>query len=242
LVECVERKSPGEPVAMNQGMDPIPDQIKDYNHLTEKDIEDGWELLFNGYSTLGWRGYNLDSIGEGWVVKDGNLVSLGRGGDIGGDIITEGEYTSFELMLEWKLSPGGNSGFFYRVVEGDYPALYATGPEYQIIDDLGYPEPLNDLNTTGANYGMHPPLNAKIKPVGEWNSSRLIVDNDHVEHWLNGVKVVEYTLWNDEWKNLVDHGKWKDYPDYGKASRGHIGLQDHGSMIWFRNIKIRNLK
>jgi len=217
-------------------------QTEVHNRLTDEEIEGGWKLLFNGYSTAGWRGYNTKEMDEGWTVEDGNLVALGKGGDIGGDIITDEEFGSFELALEWKISPGGNSGILYHVVEGDYPAVYATGPEYQIIDDLGFPEPLEEWQTTGANYGMHAPQRTKIKPAGEWNSSRIILENDHVEHWLNGVKVVEYTLWNDEWNKLVAEGKWKNYPDYGRARKGHISLQDHGSMTWFRNIKIRTLK
>jgi hypothetical protein len=241
LIECVSRRNSTDNEDEMQKTDTIMAQKEVYNRLTDKEIEEGWKLLFNGYSLAGWRGYNMEEIGGGWTVEDGNLVALGKGGDIGGDIITEEEFGSFELALEWKISPGGNSGILYHVVEGDYPAVYATGPEYQIIDDLGFPEPLEKWQTTGANYGMHAPYKAKIKPAGEWNSSRIIIENDHVEHWLNGVKVVEYTLWNDEWNKLVAEGKWKDYPEYGKAGEGHISLQDHGSMTWFRNIKIRSM-
>ncbi len=239
LIECVSRRDKTENDKEIKSTDTIAAQTEEYNRLTDEEIKAGWKLLFDGYSTAGWRDYNKEEIGEGWTVEDGNLVALGKGGDIGGDIITDEEFGSFELALEWKIAPGGNSGILYLVVEGDYPAVYYTGPEYQLIDDIGFPEPLEDWQTTGANYGMHPPQKAKIKPAGEWNSSRILIDNDHVEHWLNGVKVVEYTLWNDEWNRLVAEGKWKDYPDYGKARVGHIGLQDHGSMTWFRNIKIR---
>jgi len=241
LVECISRRADKENEEGIQSTDTIMAQTEMLNRLTDEEIEAGWKLLFNGYSTAGWRDYNMGEIGEGWTVEDGNLVALGKGGDIGGDVITEEEFGSFELALEWKISPEGNSGILYHVVEGDYPAVYATGPEYQIIDDLGFPEPLEKWQTTGANYGMHAPQKTKIKPAGEWNNSRIIIENDHVEHWLNGVKVVEYTLWNDEWNKRVAEGKWKDYPDYGRARKGHIGLQDHGSMIWFRNIKIRPL-
>lgn len=241
LIECVGRKTKTESEVQNESADTIMAQTEAMNRLTEEEIEAGWKLLFDGYSTAGWREYNMEEIGECWTVEDGNLVALGKGGDIGGDIITDEMFGNFELTLEWKISPGGNSGILYLVVEGDYPAVYFTGPEYQLIDDIGFPEPLEDWQRTGANYGMHAPQKAKIKPAGEWNSSRIVVDNEHVEHWLNGVKLVEYTLWNDEWNRLVAEGKWKDYPDYGKAREGHIGLQDHGSKTWFRNIKIKTL-
>ncbi len=242
LIECVSRRAKTENEGKTESPDTMMAQADVFNRLTDEEIEAGWKLLFDGYSTAGWRGYNRNEMDEGWTVEDGSLVALGKGGDIGGDIITDEEFDSFELTLEWKISTGGNSGILYRVVEGDYPAVYATGPEYQIIDDLGFPEPLENWQTTGANYGMHPPQKAKIKPAGEWNSSRIIIEKNRVEHWLNGVKVVEYTLWSDEWNRLVAEGKWRDYPDYGKASRGHISLQDHGSKTWFRNIKIRSLK
>lgn len=212
-----------------------------YNQLTEEEMEDGWNLLFSGSSLSGWKGFNIEGLNDNWIASEGNLVSQGKGGDIGGDIITEEQYENFELKLEWKISPGGNSGIFFHVLEGNFDAVYFTGPEYQIIDDLGFPEPLENWQTTGANYGMHSPRDAKIKPAGEWNTSRIVVDKGHVEHWLNGVKVVEYTMWNEAWNLLVEQGKWKDYPDYGKAGKGHIGLQDHGSKVWFRNIKIKLL-
>ncbi|UCG27866.1 MAG: DUF1080 domain-containing protein [Bacteroidales bacterium] len=239
LPDCADRKGSGETTDEATAGEQVKSDQETYNILTEEELQEGWQLLFDGETTGGWRGFNEESIGDGWTVMDGNLVSLGKGADIGGDIITEEEYENFELKLEWKISPQGNSGILYHVLEGDYPAVYATGPEYQLIDDLDFPEPLEDLQTTGANYGMHPPAGAKIKPAGEWNSSRILIDGDHVEHWLNGSKVVEYTLWDTEWNELVQSGKWNDYPDYGKARKGHISLQDHGSMIWFRNIKIR---
>jgi hypothetical protein len=122
-----------------------------------------------------------------------------------------------------------------------YKTPYETGPEYQIIDDLGWPEPLQEWQKSGANYAMHVAMNKELKPVGEWNTAAIIVNNRHVEHWLNGLKVVEYELWTDEWKQLVANGKWKDYPAYGLAKKGHLVLQDHGSNVWYKNIKIREL-
>lgn len=213
------------------------------NTLTEQEKTDGWILLFDGSSTSGWRGYNEPEIGAGWVVMDGILVCMGKGGDIGGDIIAEAQYDNFELYLEWNIAKGGNSGIFYHVVEGpQYDAAYKTGPEYQLIDDTGYPGDLEDWQQAGADYAMYAASDQKIlNPAGEWNSSRIIFDNGHVEHWLNGVKVVEFQAWSEDWNQRREAGKWKDVPDYGAAKTGLIGLQDHGNMVWFRNIKIKKL-
>lgn len=200
-----------------------------------------WTMLFDGESTEGWRGFKQATLPEGWIVEDGNLVGLGKGGDLGGDIITEAQFEDFELYLEWAISEGGNSGIFFHVLEENYPTVYATGPEYQLIDDVGFPDPIEEWQKTGANYAMHNAENKILKPVGEFNSSRIKVINGHVEHWLNGVQVLNYDLWTDEWKSLVKDSKWKDYPGYGLARKGHIGLQDHGSIIKFRHIKILDL-
>lgn len=240
LVDCINKKQ-----STNEnddtGIISANTEIEQYNVLTDTEKEDGWKLLFDGKTTKGWRGFNRDSIGSGWTVEDGFLIAPGLGGDIGGDVISEEQFESFDLKLEWKVTEGGNSGIFFHVLEGDYPAVYATGPEYQLIDDIGFPQKLEEWQSTGANYAMNPPKNAKIKPAGEWNSSEIIVNGPHVTHYLNGIKVVEYELWSEEWEELVKNGKWKNYPDYGKAKKGHLGLQDHGNKIYFRNIKIKVL-
>lgn len=210
---------------------------------TQASAEDGeWIPLFNGDNLAGWQGYKENDV-AGWKVEDGVLVCQGKGADVGGDIITEEKYCNFELKWEWKISEGGNAGLFYHVLKGDeYDAPYETGPEYQLLDDVGFPSELEDWQLAGADYGMYPPNEKKeLKPVGEWNTSRIIFDDGHVEHWLNGEKIVEFEAWSDEWKQRVEDGKWSDYPDYGKAECGYIGLQDHGHKAWFRNIKIKEL-
>ncbi len=217
------------------------DSTQVLNQLTEEEKEEGWELLFDGHSLDKWRSFGMDSVSDDWVAEDGNLVALGQGSDMSGYLITRKKYGDFELSLEWKISPEGNSGIIYLAREEGFQTPYETGPEYQIIDDIGYPEKLEPWQTTGANYAMDPPVNAKVKPVGEYNTSRIKVFEGHVEHWLNGVKVVEYDLWTDAWREKVKQGKWKDYPDYGSAREGYISLQDHGSKVWFRNIKIREI-
>ena len=212
--------------------------------LTNREKEQGWVLLFNGRDTEGWRGYKMDAIPKGWHVEEGCLVTSSTGGsEMSGDIITINQYEDFDLYLEWAISPGGNSGIFFHVLEGNYNAAYETGPEYQLIDDAGYPEKLEEWQQAGANYAMHNADKSKknLKPAGEFNSSRIRVENGHVTHWLNGEIIVEYDLWTDEWYGLVQGGKWRDYPGYGLARKGYIGLQDHGSPVKFRNIKILDL-
>ncbi|MCO6492904.1 MAG: DUF1080 domain-containing protein [Phaeodactylibacter sp.] len=210
---------------------------------TETPAEKEWIILFDGTSLEGWRGFNQEALPENWVVEDGTLKSLGTGGDIGGDIVYGTRaFEDFELSLEWKISEGGNSGIFYHVQEGEqYQAPYENAPEYQLIDDIGFPEKLEDWQQVGADYAMYPadPEKKIVKKAGEWNSSRIVFTKEKAEYWLNGQKVVEFVPWSDDWNRRRNSGKWDDYPDYGKARTGLIGLQDHGSVIWFRNIKIR---
>ena len=205
------------------------------------DLDVEWTYLFDGKQIEAWRGFKQDTLPNGWIIADGNLVTLGRGGDLGGDIITKDQYEDFELYLEWNISEGGNSGIFFHVLESNYPTVYATGPEYQLLDDVGFPTKVEEWQKTGANYGVHIADKKTLQAVGEWNSSKIKVENGHVEHWLNGNKVVEYDLWTENWKARVQQSKWKDYPAYGLAIKGHIGLQDHGSIVKFREIKIRDL-
>lgn len=234
-------------ISCNYNSEPDKEMVKDkqspaiQNSLTKQEKKEGWKLLFDGKTTQGWRGFKQDKVNDGWQVIDGNLVALGKGGDLGGDIITVDKFEDFELYLEWAITEGGNSGIFFHVLEDNYPTVYATGPEYQLIDDTGFPQKLEEWQKTGVNYAMHNAESKKLKPVGEFNTSKIKVKDGYVEHWLNSEKIVEYELWTDEWKKRVKNSKWKNYPDYGLARKGHIGLQDHGSVVKFRNIKIRDL-
>ncbi|NNC69457.1 MAG: DUF1080 domain-containing protein [Flavobacteriaceae bacterium] len=224
-----------------------------------------WIYLFDGKSTKGWRAYNGDELPPGWVVRNGELtfdteLGLEQNYKGGKDIIYgEEEFENFELYLEWKLPAGGNSGIFYHVKE-DYDAPPIVSPEYQLIDDLGYtkihditeynkslgytenPNELKPLQQTASDYAMHPARADKIlNPIGEWNSSKIIFTPERVEHWLNGKMVLSFVPWTEEWYEKKNSDKWKNSPDYGKFKKGYIGLQDHASPIWFRNIKIRKL-
>ena len=204
------------------------------NTINAKERAEGWRLLFDGQTMAGWRGFQQPTLPAGWQAIDGELTRVGEAGDI----VTVDEFDDFELTLEWKLSPNGNSGLFYRVTEDD-DVMWHTAPEYQIIDNA-YKEPLKPVQYTGANYDLHPPSRDVTKPIGTWNQTRLSVRGAHVEHWLNGVKVVEYELWTPDWERRVRQSKFKDYATYGRARRGHIGLQDHGDRAAYRNIKIRS--
>jgi hypothetical protein len=217
------------------------------NTLTAAEKAAGWELLFDGATTAGWHAYNKQDI-KAWAIDDCALKTTGTAGNYGSDkrpdLVTDREFTNFELSLDWKATAGGNSGIIYGIVEDPkYQAPWMTGPEYQLMDDVGFKEDVHASQKAGSNYGMHPPDETikKLKPVGEWNTTRIVVNGPHVEHWLNGKKILEFERWTPEWKALRDGGKWKDYPDYGSAKTGRIALQDHGSIFWFRNIKIRRI-
>jgi hypothetical protein len=202
--------------------------------------------LFDGQSLNGWHGYNKTPGTDikNWTIIDSALVCLGAAKDAhGGDLVTDRDFENFELSWEWKVDKGSNSGVMYHVVEDPKRlAPYETGPEYQIIDDIGFPEKLADWQKAGADYAMHPANNKKkLKPVGEWNSSKIIFNNGHVEHWLNGEKIVEFEAWDADWNKKKEAGKWKDYPDYGKAKTGKIALQDHGNKAYYRNIIIKEI-
>lgn len=216
-------------------------QTEKNNMLTVEEKKAGWQLLFNGQNLEGWKTFQGKEI-TGWKVINGVLNNSGIGSDHGGDIITKEKFQNFELSMEWKIAPKSNSGIFFHVNDKIGKAIYESGPEYQLLDDKGWPDKLHDNQYSGANYGMHAPKNAVVKELEEWNYARIIVDGTHIQHYLNGVKIVDYYLWDSDWNQRKSTGKWKDYPYYGMAKKGHIGLQDHGGLAQFRNIKIRIIK
>lgn len=190
-----------------------------------------------------WRGYNMDTLPSNWSVDNGIITCYGKAGDVGGDIISTDQFDNFELSFEWKITAGGNSGVFYHVVEDTiYHSPYQTGPEYQVMDDDGYKEPLEPSQMAGANYAMHEANDKKVlRPAGEWNSGRIVFNRGKAEHWLNGEKIVEFDKNSEDWKAKRNSGKWNDFPDYGKTNTGYLALQDHGAGVWFRNVKVRRL-
>ncbi len=204
------------------------------NFLTDEEQQQGWRLLFDGQSPRGWHVYKKDISPAGWQAKDGCLVRVAPAGDI----ITDDEFQDFELSLEWRISPGGNSGIMYRVTE-DHGAPWETGPEYQILDNAEHPDGRDPLTSAASCYGLYAPPRDVTVPVGFFNKARIVVQGNHVEHWLNGVKVVEYELHSPEWNKLYKDSKFNKMPDYGTRPKGKIDLQDHGDKVWYRNIKIR---
>ena len=208
--------------------------------IAETPDAEGWMVLFDGTSTEQWRGYRTDSLPEAWVVTDDGALFLSDEGE-GGDIVTTEQYADFELELEWKISEGGNSGIMFRVSE-EHDAPWRTGPEMQVLDDERHPDAEEgEDRLAGANYDMHGPSEKVVNPAGEWNQIRLLVDGAHVEHWLNGTKIVDYELESDDWKQRIAESKWIEMPDYGKMPSGHICLQDHSDPVWYRNVRIRRL-
>lgn len=207
------------------------------NTLSAEEHAAGWRLLFDGETTTGWRGYKQEALPAGWEATEDALTRTGRGGDI----ITVDRFGDFELELEWRLSPEGppgNSGIFYRVTE-EADAIYWGAPEMQVLDNDRHGDGRSPLTSSGANYALHGVGHEHTRPVGEWNAVRLVVRGNQVEHWMNGTKVVEYELGSPDWLERVANSKFAPHPLYGRAQRGHIGLQDHGSYVAFRNIRIR---
>ncbi|MGB5319592.1 3-keto-disaccharide hydrolase [Eudoraea sp.] len=209
------------------------------NQSAEVEI-DSWTSLMN---KTDWKGYNQNELPSKWTIEEGLISCMGEGGAEGGDIISVLAYDNFELAFEWKISAGGNSGVFYHVVESPkYKFPYETGPEFQLLDDEGFSGPVEDWQKSGANYAMHIPNAEKVlNPVGNWNSSRIIFDKGHVEHWLNGKKILEFDKNSEDWREKRNSGKWNDYPDYGNTNSGHFALQDHGAGVWFKEIKVKKL-
>jgi hypothetical protein len=222
---------------------PEPEPI---NTLTSGEAAEGWQLLFDGTSTDAWRGYGREEFpSDSWKAEDGALMVVGTSGDmLGTDIVTKETFRDFELSLEFNVSPGGNSGIFYRVLEEEGMEIWQNAAEYQVLDDDAYVAEgarAEDAHLTAGNYDMHPANGGTAKPVGEWNLARILVRGNLVEHWLNGAKVVEYELGSEDWARRYAESKFVEYPRFSQAETAPIGLQDHGSQVWFRNIKIRRL-
>jgi hypothetical protein len=200
-------------------------------------IAAGWRVLFDGASLDAWRGWSSRGIPQGWHIVGATLTKEGEVEDL----ITREPFGDFELELEWKLDKAGNSGIFYRGTR-EYDYIYWSAPEYQLLDDAYAKDGRSRLTAAAAAYGVYASPAGVVKPFGEWNTTRIVVNGAHVEHWLNGEKVVEYELWSPDWKARVAASKFSKYPHYGLAKRGYIGIQgDHDGALAVRHVRIREL-
>lgn len=216
------------------------------NTLSTAEEADGWRLLFDGVSTRGWRRYRGEGFPNGWQVIGGSLVRVTAGA---GDIVTEEQFRNFDLSLQWKVSPGGNAGIFYRASEaGDL--IWHTAPEMQVLDDERHPDGSSELTSAGALYAMYPARRGLVRPAGEWNDARVLLNGNRGEHWLNGVKLFDFEIGSPDWVSRLRASKFATLQVFGRAAEGHIGLQDHEAApgyqgpqdrVEFRNIRIRVL-
>jgi Domain of Unknown Function (DUF1080)/DnaJ domain len=209
------------------------------NGVGSEATKTGWELLFDGKLTENWRGYGRNTFPDkAWTVEDGALKSIAGNDNV--DLVTKNEYENFELELEWRISRGGNSGIMFHVSE-EFPEPYNTGPEMQVLDDSENKDGRNPKTSAGSLYGLIAPINKKLKPVGEWNAVRIIVNGKHVEYWLNGARVVEYELGSQVLDALIAESKFKDKSRLAREKTGHIDLQHRHDEVWYRNIRVRRL-
>ena len=195
-------------------------------------------MLFDGKSLDNWRGYKGGAVPAGWAVENGTLTKNAPVADI----VSKDQFGNFELELEWKIGDAGNSGIFYRGTE-EYDHIYWSAPEYQLLDDVKAADNKTRLTCAGAAYALYPSPPGHLKPVGEWNVTRIVANGKHVEHWLNGTKLLQYELESPDWEAKVKASKFVDWPHYGRAPRGRIAMQgDHAGTLAFRNIRIRELR
>ena len=205
------------------------------NALSEVEKRQGWVLLFDGRTLTGWHTYGKSpGLTPGWDVRDGAIVPTGSQGDLVSDL----QFSSFELEIEWKISPNGNSGIFYWANEGT-KVIYENAPEMQVLDNLGHPDGKSPLTSAGALYGLYPAAQDAVKAVGEWNLARIVIHGSKVQHWLNGVRTADVDFDSKEMKAKIAASKFKEWDTFGKSRRGHLGLQEHGGTVWFRSIKVR---
>ena len=215
---------------------------EEFNTLSDEEKKAGWRLLFDGRTTTGWRRYRSTTMPASWKVENGSLLSRPKEGESRGDIITVAQFDNFELVLEWKMTRGGNSGVIYRATE-EHNNVWESGPEFQILDNAGHLDGLNRLASAGACYAVFAPAKDATKPLGQWNQTRIVARGKHVEHWLNGEKVLEYEVDSRRWQAHVKTSKFfltaYRQGNWGRAPKGHIALQDYGGAIEYRNIKLR---
>jgi hypothetical protein len=212
------------------------------NTISKGEEKNGWQLLFDGKSTDGWHGFNMKTFPDCWTIEDGSLTMTTTGSAESLDILTGRMYRDFALSLEYKLTKAANSGIIFQIAEDPkYKFPYETGPEFQVIDHQNWPDTLESWQINGANYAMYPPLVQPYKPLGDWNQLFLVVKGNSVTQILNGEVVVKYEKNSEEWNKLRNSGKWTAFPDWGKFDEGYISLQNHGTKVWYRSIKLKEI-
>ncbi|MCP3930741.1 MAG: DUF1080 domain-containing protein [Bacteroidetes bacterium] len=249
IVSCGDQAdTQGEKV--DEATEEVKEEVAAPNALTAKEKEDGWQLLFDGTTSTGWRGYKKETFPNGWAIEDGAMMCKGSGrgeagASEGGDVVYDKEFGNFHFKVDWKISEGGNSGIFYLGQE-EMETIWRTAPEMQVLDNEKHPDAMlgKDGNRqAGSLYDLIPAKPQNAKPVGEWNTAEVICYKGTVVHRQNGENVLEYHLWTPEWEEMVANSKFPGLnPDWAKvAEKGLIGLQDHGDDVWFRNIKIKEM-
>lgn len=217
------------------------------NSISQEEKNEGWELLFDGVSTAGWHTYGNKPVGKAWKVADGTLyldIADKKDGKVvgGGDIVTDKDFDNFHLKYDWKISVNGNSGLiFYAQEDSKYTWPWETGPEMQVLDNNGHPDAKIIKHRAGDLYDLISSSKETVKPAMEWNTAEIKSVNGKLDFYLNGENIISTTLWDDNWKQIVAGSKFKIRPDFGKYQKGKFGLQDHGDLVWFRNIKIKRL-
>ncbi len=218
------------------------------NSLSADEQKDGWQLLFDGSSTKGWHNYGKTTVGSAWKIVDGCLsldTTIKENWQIkdGGDIVTDQEFENFHLKLDWKIAKDGNSGIIFYVNEdtAKYKYAWMTGPEMQVLDNNGHPDSKIIKHRAGDLYDLISVSKETVKTAGEWNQAEIKSLNGKLDFYLNGENVVSTTLWDSAWVKMVAASKFKDFPGFGTYKKGKIMLQDHGNMVWYRNIKIKQL-
>ncbi len=218
------------------------------NTLSDKEKKEGFQLLFDGTTTNGWHTYGYSSVGKGWVVTDGTIhLEVATKNDWpkneSKDILTNEEYENFHFMYDWKIAPKGNSGIIFLVHEdkAKYAATYYTGPEMQVLDNAGHPDAKIIKHRAGDLYDLISSSSEPVKPANEWNHAEIMLNKGKLDFYLNGVHIINTTMWDDNWNKLVAGSKFKSMPAFATSRKGKIALQEHGEEVWFRNLKIRKL-
>lgn len=216
--------------------------------LTDEEKKDGWQVLFDGTSTKGWHKYGGEPVGSAWKITDGVLwldTSTKTNGKVkgGGSIVTDEAFDNFDLKLEWKIAPGGNSGILFYVHEDTvkYEESYHTGPEMQVLDNEGHADGQHKKHRAGDLYDLIACSKETVKSVGEWNLAEIKCVNGKLDLYLNGEHVVSTTLWDDNWKKMIDGSKFKGWEGFAAYKKGGISLQDHDNTVFYRNIRVKKL-